>query len=67
MAFFVGVFFDAAAFFAADGAVCLVLVTRPDLVLLSDVGTSTTAGAYNRISTVLSPTWNLSSIRQSVA
>lgn len=42
VAFFVTVFFGA-AFFAAGFAV--VFVTRPDLVLLSTVGFSTTAGA----------------------
>lgn len=51
MAFFVvEAFFGADAFFAAVGAAALVLVTRPDLVLVSTLGTSTTAGAYDEVS-----------------
>ncbi len=45
VAFFAGAFFGAAGFFVVGGAVALVLVTRPDLVLVSTFGTSTTAGA----------------------
>lgn len=50
VAFFAGLFFGAPAFLGAVGAVCLVLVTRPDLVLVSTFGTSTTAGACNQVS-----------------
>ncbi len=49
MAFFAADFFGAAAFFVVGGAVAFVLVTRPDLVLVSTFGTSTIAGAYERI------------------
>ena len=45
VAFFAGLFFVAAAFFVVV-ALALVLVTRPDLVLVSTWGASTTAGAY---------------------
>jgi hypothetical protein len=51
--FFVEAFFGAAAFFVVGGAVALVLVTRPDLVLVSTLGTSTTAGAYDHVSRCL--------------
>jgi len=43
--FFVAVFLVAVAFFAVFVAGAFVFVTRPDLVLLSTVGASSTAGA----------------------
>jgi hypothetical protein len=53
VAFFAAAFFGAAAFFVAGGAVALVLVTRPDLVLVSTFGTSTIAGACDQVSILL--------------
>jgi hypothetical protein len=53
VAFFVAVFLGAAAFLVVLGAVCLVLVTRPDFVLVSTLGTSTIAGAYGQVSILL--------------
>lgn len=52
---FFGVAFLAVAFFGAAvclvliGAAAFVLVTRPDLVLVSTFGTSTMAGAYDQV------------------
>jgi hypothetical protein len=45
VAFLAEAFFGVAAFFAEDDVEVLVLVTRPDLVLVRTFGTSTTAGA----------------------
>jgi hypothetical protein len=53
VAFFAAAFFGAPAFLVAAGAGCLVLVTRPDLVLVSTLGTSTTAGAYDHVNFLL--------------
>jgi hypothetical protein len=53
VAFFVAVFLGAAAFLVVLGAACLVLVTRPDFVLVSTLGTSTMAGACDQVSILL--------------